>query len=85
MFLLFSWHKAQLTEQEYDIAVTYAVEAVRIQPRQPASKIPYMLHTHTHTIASRQHTEVRQKRDYQRIKTQSIKNVNYGIILNTVL
>ena len=48
MFLLFSWHKAQLTEQEYDIAVTYAVEAVRIQPRQPASKIPYMLHTHTH-------------------------------------
>ena len=31
-------------------------------------------------IALSQHTEVRQKRDYQRIKTQSTKNVNYSII-----
>lgn len=36
-------------------------------------------------VASRQHREARQKRDYQRIKTQNIKNVNYGIILNTIL
>lgn len=31
-------------------------------------------------IASRQHMEARQKKDYQRIKTESTKNVNCGII-----